>query len=506
MAEPQQDPPQQPQQDPPPQDPPQQPQQDPPKQPKKRLKFSVSEKDEDYKNNRFCLAIGKAVSDDDEKKGIYYAPKIMEIEEQLVLNTRERLKRAEAGQKELGEIVSRYTERGTEIGKKKDEKMKEIRKMAAEQKDLIVKWEESVLSELEKEYQKISDEYGSIINKSNDLNEVISGKVESLKKVLGMLEKRDINGDEGVEQIHKFSIELEEKIKAIEEIKEKSCVDYQFNFTSKNVFDEVFDFSDTKGTLMATKDLGKEYIEAQPEGQKGDHEELIYAPDDKFSIKCEEEGHDMYERYLLHEGEKKWYCFMCEKADAKHYKKIVEEKKTKLDEICREVEENCNKISARNEKNTENEKANIEGLNAKKKDIDTFFEEEHKKLDAKRTEILAKLESDFKTAFEEIRKEHERLRLYLKEGNHLLALARKTARDYEWAMDKTKVSYKPIQQLILDVEHLGDKKNIFTGKVPTLEDESKKKFMKIDFNHPDEQKITEGINTISVNVAVVPEQ
>lgn len=484
-------------------------QQDPPppqQEPKKPLGFTVVKETIISEKCRFCPATGKAISDDESENGIYYAPKIKDIEEQTVKNTRDLLVEGEACQKKLEEIDGDYEKKLEMVQKVIGEMKEEVEKIAKEGCEMIEKWKNGRLDKLESESEKVKEEYASIKLKSEELSKDIKEKNKSIEDVLSKVENREINGDEGMEQLYELTKELEKCLKVMEGIEEKACVDYEFHFTPRILFDNVFDFSNTKDTLVTVKSLGRDYIEAEVSDQKGEHEELVYTPDDKFPVKCEEDGHDMSKLCFLDEKDKKWYCFMCEKDGAKRYDKIRGEKKTKLDDICKKIEENCGKLKTRNDKNAENEKTLNNSKIERKKEIDEFFINEHKRLEEKRTEVLGKLEHDFNEAFSDIMKEHERLRLYLKKGNHLLGLAKKTARDYEWASAKPKMTYKPIEQLINDVEYLGDKSATFDGKIATLENDSKNKFMKIDFVHPDGQKIEEGVRTISVNVTVIPEQ
>lgn len=480
---------------------------EPEPEPKKPFNFSVSEANGDYKNNRFCLATGKAVSDDDKEYRTYNAPKIEDIEDQVVKNTQDIVKDFEGCRNGLNGLEEKFKEKAELLEKDRRKLQDGINEKVAALNKIVKDYEVRTLGALEEKYNSINDEYNTSINNAQNLTREVEELIKKTNDVLEQFAKREVNGDVCMIEINKLQKEIEEKTKDIENIKEKVCTDYKIEFRPNEILDAIFGQLEKENGILVLKKFGEDYIEVKAEDQKGEHEELAYASNDDFPVRCTDE-HENERKVYYNEKENKWYCHECKRENGeKFYKDIIDDKKAEIERICTKLEENCNKLIERNKKNADNEFNFSTDLNSKRDDINKFFADVHKTLEDKRNKLLEDLESGFKEKIVTIKKEHERLRLYLKEGNHLLALARETSKFYGWAEGHTGKSYKPIQQLIVDIKNLNTKSEILSGKIASLESESKKKFMEIKFNREGgKQKIDEGIESISVNVEIIPEQ
>lgn len=479
---------------------------EPEPEPKKPFNFSVSETNGDYKNNRFCLATGKAVSDDDKEYRTYNAPKIEDIEDQVVKNTQDIVKDFEGCRNGLNGLEEKFKEKVESLEKERMGLQKEVNDKVAALNKIVKDYEVKTLGALEEKYNNINGEYNASIISAQNLTREVDELIKKTNDVLDQFVERKVNGDVCMIEINKLQKEIEAKTKDIENIKEKVCTEYKIEFRPNEIFDDIFGQLDNEDAILELKKYGEDFIEIKVEDQKGEHEELAYASNDDFPVRCTDE-HENERKVYYNEGKNEWYCHECKRENGeKFYKDIIDDKKAEIERICTKLEENCNKLIERNKKNADNEFNFSTDLNSKIEEINKFFADMHKNLEVKRNKLLEDLKTGFKEKYDTINKEHERLRLYLKEGNHLLALARETSKYYGWAEGHTGKSYKPIQQLIVDIKNLNTKSEILSEKIASLESESKKKFMKIEFKHEGEQKIKEGIESISVDVKIVSEQ
>ena len=362
---------------------------------------------------------------------------------------------------------------------------------------------EELMNIVEKESERIKEEYLKSATASADLEKDVVTLMDQAKAERNALENREKNGDIAMETILAILKKIDDLKNKVESVKMGSSFSHKVLIVDGG-YPKIAFFGESSVLLNLL--LGEEYLATSSKEQEGEHRQLAYIPSDVFELRCQKENHRNFEYLRLNEKDKAWSCDRCKVDGTVDYDDIKDKKLAKLEATIKELKDECTKLEARNKKNAENEKALYDKKADIQKIIDKFFCDSHELLEAKKKDTYDTLNIKFEELMKGIKDQHKSLRLFLSEGRDLLQTSERTLKDYAWAKDHPEESFKPPQQLIIDIEHIHDKKELFKGKISSLEEASKGMYMKIDFNQAAEGKLKEAIELVSVAVENASEQ